>query len=150
MSLKARIQEEMKTAMKAKDKDTLTALKSIKAKIQLAETASGASEELTEAEEFQLLMKEAKQRKDSAQVYQDAGREELAEVELKELAVIEKFLPQQMSDEEISNAVSEIIAKTGATSIKDMGKVMGMASKELAGKADNKKVADFVKKLLNQ
>lgn len=148
MSLKAKIQEEMKLAMKAKNKARLTALKSIKAKIQLAETASGSTEELTEEQEMKLLMKEAKQRKDSADVYKEAGRDDLAEAELVELEVIEGFLPKQMSEEEIEQEVKKVIDQTGASSMKDMGKVMGMASKALAGKADNKIVSGIVKKLL--
>lgn len=149
MSLKAKIQEEMKAAMKAKDKGRLTALKSIKAKIQLAETAEGGSEGLTEEQELKLLTKEAKQRRDSAKVYQEAGRDDLAETELVELAVIEGFLPKQLTDEELEAAVKEIISQTGATSAKEMGKVMGAASKQLAGKADNKKVAALVRSLLS-
>ena len=150
MSLKAKIQEEMKVAMKAKDKTTLTALKSIKAKIQLAETADGKQGELSEEEEVKLLTKEAKQRKDAAVIYQEAGREELAATELAELAVIERFLPKQLTEEELNAAIAEIVTSVGASSPKDMGKVMGVASKQLAGKADGKAVANAVKAALNQ
>jgi len=149
MSLKVQVEADMKTAMKAKDKDTLTALRAIKSAILLAETEEGAKGELTEAQEIKILTKAVKQRKDSAETYQNGGRAELAEKELFELSVIEKFLPKQLSDEEVTAKVKEIIAKVGATSMKDMGKVMGLVSKELAGKADNKKVSAIVKSSLS-
>ncbi|WP_044205084.1 GatB/YqeY domain-containing protein [Flammeovirga sp. OC4] len=148
MSLKAKVQEAMKTAMKNKDKATLGTLKQLKAKIQLAETAQGKDAVLTTEEELKLLMKEAKQRKESAETYQSSGREDLAEVELVELAVIESYLPKQMSDEEISAGVKELIAEVGATSPKDMGKVMGAAGKKFAGVADMKVVSAKVKEAL--
>ncbi|WP_109616565.1 GatB/YqeY domain-containing protein [Sediminitomix flava] len=148
MSLKAKVQEGMKTAMKAKQKDVLSALKQIKAEIQKLETAGGVVGEITEEQEMKLLVKMAKQRKDTATTYQESGREDLAAVELKELEVIEEFLPKQMSEEEVAAEIKAIIEETGASSMKDMGKVMGLASKKLAGKADNKKVSDLVKQLL--
>ncbi|MBD0400438.1 GatB/YqeY domain-containing protein [Flammeovirga sp. EKP202] len=148
MSLKAKVQEAMKTAMKNKDKATLGTLKQLKAKIQLAETAQGKDAVLTTEEELKLLMKEAKQRKESAETYQSSGREDLAEIELVELAVIESYLPKQMSDEEISAGVKELIAEVGATSPKDMGKVMGAAGKKFAGVADMKVVSAKVKEAL--
>ncbi|NME69437.1 GatB/YqeY domain-containing protein [Flammeovirga aprica] len=148
MSLKAKIQEAMKTAMKSKDKATLGTLKQLKAKIQLAETAQGKDAVLTTEEELKLLMKEAKQRKESAETYQSSGREDLAEIELAELKVIESYLPQQMSEEEIVAGVKELIAEVGATSPKDMGKVMGAAGKKFAGVADMKVVSAKVKEAL--
>ncbi|MEN7547050.1 GatB/YqeY domain-containing protein [Rapidithrix thailandica] len=145
MSLKERIDSEIKTAMKAKDKDTLRALRSIKSLIMLAETEKGGGDGLTEDAEMKLLTKAAKQRKDSLDIYQKEGRADLAEKEASELAIIEKFLPEQLSDEEIEKVISEIITQTGAESMKDMGKVMGMATKQLAGKADAKKISEVVK-----
>ncbi len=149
MSLKTLIDADIKTAMKAQDKDTLMALRSIKSKILLAETAEGAGNGLTEAQEMQLLTKEAKQRKDSIAIFEKEGRADLADKEKLELAVIEKYLPQQLSDEEVKATIVAIIAETGATSVKEMGKVMGAASQKLAGKADNKKISELVKSLLS-
>ncbi|MBX2843268.1 MAG: GatB/YqeY domain-containing protein [Flammeovirgaceae bacterium] len=150
MSLKEKVESDMKVAMKAKDKDTLRALRSIKSLILLAETEKGSNEEgLSEEAEMKLLSKASKQRKDSAEIYSKEGRTELAEIELSELAVIEKYLPKQMSDEELEAELKAIITATGATGMKEMGKVMGMASKKLAGKADNKKISMFVKNALS-
>lgn len=149
MSLKTKIEGEIKQAMLAKNKERLTALRSIKSLILLAETEKGAKLELTEDAEIALLTKAAKQRKDSLAIYETQNRADLAAVEKLELEVIEEFLPKQLSEEEITNIVKEIIATTGATSIKEMGKVMGAASKQLAGKADNKLVADIIKSLLS-
>ena len=150
MSLKEKVEAEMKNAMKAKDKQSLQALRGIKSMILLAETEKGKTEGgLSKEAELQLLGKAAKQRRESAEIYQKEGREDLATVELAELKVIEQFLPEQLSDEEISAAIQEIIKQTGASSMKDMGKVMGMAQKKFAGKADNKKVAGLVKALLS-
>lgn len=149
MNLKERVESEMKDAMRARNQLVLQALRSIKSMILLAETAEGRTAGgLTEEEELKLLTKAAKQRKESADTYADKGRQDLAEVELAELAVIERFLPKQMDESEIEAAVKGIIAETGASSIKDMGKVMGQATKALAGKADNQKVSAIVKKLL--
>lgn len=148
MSLKTQVEAEMKTAMKAKDNITLTALRNIKAKLLLAETERPKDTGLSEQEEFQILNKMAKQLKDALAIYEQQGRADLAENEKLELAVIEKFLPQMMTEEELSAAIAELIVRVGATSAKDMGKVMGAASKEFAGKADNKMVSDIVKKLL--
>lgn len=148
MSLKQQIDNDIKEAMKAKDKEQLTALRSIKSMILLAETEKGAKEDLSADAEMKLLMRAAKQRKESADTFQANGREELAKNELAELAVIEKYLPQQMSDTELEAAVKAIIAKTGASGPADMGKVMGVASKELAGKADGKSISTKVKSLL--
>ena len=148
MGLKEQIDSQIKEAMRNKEKDELRALRAIKSLILLAESEER-GKTLSEAEEMQILQKAAKQRKDSLAIYEKEGRTDLASVESSELAIIERFLPEQLSDEEISEKVREVIAKTGATSMKDMGKVMGMASGELSGKADNKKVAEIVKKLLS-
>ncbi|MCS7005530.1 MAG: GatB/YqeY domain-containing protein [Cytophagales bacterium] len=149
MSLKSRVEEEMKNAMKAKDTITLEALRAIKSKILLEQTSKGGNTELTEEQEVKLLQSLIKQRRDSIEQFQKAGRTELAEKELAEIRVIERFLPAQLSEDEVRKILQEIIARVGATSPKDMGKVMGVASKELAGKADNKLIADIVKSLLN-
>ncbi|MFC3879065.1 GatB/YqeY domain-containing protein [Algoriphagus namhaensis] len=149
MSLKQTIESEIKAAMIAKNKSRLTALRAIKSLILLEETKSGAKAEITEEDELKLLTKAAKQRKDSAEIYRGQGRADLLEVEEAELAVIQEFLPKALSDEEIEIAVSKIITESGAEGMKDMGKVMGMASKALAGKADGKVIADKVKALLS-
>lgn len=138
----------MKEAMKLKDKVALESLRAIKSEILLAQTKSGASEELTEDEEIKLLQKLVKQRKESAAVYKEQGRDDLAEPELAQVEIIAQFLPEQMSEDELEKIVAEIISSVGATSMKDMGKVMGMASKQLAGKADGKAISTMVKKLL--
>jgi uncharacterized protein len=148
MSLKQRIDEEIKNAMKAQDKESLPALRAIKSMILLAETETGNKLELTADKEVQLLMKAAKQRKDSADIFKQQNREDLAQVELAQLAIIERFLPKMMSEDELTIALQEIIARSGATSAKEMGKVMGLASKELAGKADNKSISAIIKNLL--
>lgn len=138
----------LKEAMKSKDQTALTALRAVKSAMLLAQTESGAKEELTEEQELKLLQKQVKQRKDSAAVYVDQGREDLAEPELAEAKVIEQFLPEAMSEEDIAKVVEDVIAKTGAEGMKDMGKVMGMASKELAGRADGKTISNIVKAIL--
>ena len=148
MSLKAQIMPAMKVAMKAKDKVTLETLRAIKAELLTAETASGASGEMSEAEEIKLLQKMQKQRKDAAAIYVEQGRADLAADETAQTKVLAKFLPQQMSAEELEKAVVAIIQKVGASSPADMGKVMGVASKELAGKAEGRAIADTVKALL--
>lgn len=149
MSLEKDIMTKMKEAMKAKDTVALESLRAIKSAILLAKTESGASEGLTEDAELKILQKLVKQRKDSAVLYTEQGREDLAEPELAQAAVIEQFLPAQLSQEELEAAVQEIINQTGATSMKDMGKVMGMASKQLGGSSDGKSISTAVKKLLN-
>lgn len=148
MSLKDKVQSAMKDAMKAKDQDALRALRAIKSKILLAATEVGSQDELTEEEELKLLAKEVKQRKDSAAIYKEQDRPDLYDKEVAEIEVIERFLPAQLSDEEVEAKVKAIIAQTGASSMKDMGKVMGMATKEMAGVADPKQVSGLVKKLL--
>lgn len=147
MSLEQKINDGIKAAMLAKDKVKLESLRAVKAAILLAKTAENA-QEIDEAAEIKMLQKLVKQRKETAEIYLNNNRNELAEKELAEAAFIEEFLPKQMSEEEIEAAVKAIIAETGATSMKDMGKVMGMASKQLAGKADGKMISDIVKKLL--
>ena len=141
---------ELKSVKKAKDKVALETLRAIKAELMTAETAAGASGEMAEADEIKLLMKMLKQRKDAAAIYVEQGRADLAEDEIEQTKVLEKFLPQQMSKEELESAVTSIIEKVGASGPSDMGKVMGVASKELAGKAEGRAVADTVKALLNK
>ena len=149
MSVQTKVMEALKEAMKAKDTVALESLRAIKSAILLARTEAGASEELSEADELKLLQKLVKQRKDSAALYTQQGRNDLAEPELAQMAVIEKFLPAQLSEAEVEEALKGIIAQVGATSPKDMGKVMGVATKQLAGKADGKLISDIVKKLLS-
>jgi hypothetical protein len=148
MSLQENIMDKMKEAMKTKDKVALESLRAIKSEILLAQTKSAASSELTEDEEIKLLQKLVKQRKDSAAIYKDQGRNDLVEPELAQVEVISQFLPVQMSDEEVKKVVAEIMKTVGATSMKDMGKVMGLASAQLAGKADGKAISTAVKQLL--
>ncbi|APG60245.1 GatB/YqeY domain-containing protein [Christiangramia salexigens] len=150
MSLQEKVMVEMKAAMRAKDSAKLEALRAVKGAILVANTESSAKDGLSEEEEMKLLQKLVKQRKDSAAIYKEQGREDLAEPELKQAEVIEAFLPEQMSEEEIAAKVDEIIAKTGASGMQDMGKVMGMATGELAGKADGKTISTIVKQRLSQ
>ena len=150
MTLKEQIDQDIKEAMKNKRKDELTALRGIKSLILLAETEKGASGGISEDAEMTLLTRAAKQRRESAEIYRKENRPELAEKEEFELDVISRYLPKQLSAEELSSAVSELIAETGATGPKDMGKVMGIATKRLAGKADGKDIADMVKSKLTQ
>lgn len=148
MALKAKIEGEIKSAMLAKDKDRLRALRSIKSLIMLAETEKGVMSELTEDAEMAILVKAAKQRKDSLDVFEKQGRQDLADVEKQELGVIEEFLPKQMSEDEMRVELEAIVKELGASSMKEMGKVMGIASKKLAGKVDNKKMSEIIKSLL--
>jgi uncharacterized protein YqeY len=148
MSLKAKIDEEIKDAMRSKDSVRLNSLRAIKAKILLEETSKGRTVGLSEEAELKLLASLVKQRRDAVAEYQKAGRTDLLDNELAEIAIIEKFLPAQLSTEEITAIIKNVIAQTGVTSVKEMGKVMGVASKELAGRADNKIVAEIVKSLL--
>lgn len=149
MSLKTTIEQEIKSAMKAKDQASLRALRAIKSAILLMETEEGRSGDISADEEMKLLMKQAKQRKDSIEQFRANGRDDLAQTEQEELEVIERFLPKALSTEELTARIREIISRVGASSVKEMGKVMGVASKELAGLADNKAVSDVVKSLLN-
>ncbi len=150
MSLEAKIMESLKTAMKAKDEVALRTLRAIKAAIIIEKTAEGATGEIDEATEIKMLQKMAKQRKDSLEIFEQQLREDLASKEREELAIIEQFLPAQMSEEEIKQALQLVIAQVGASSMADLGKVMGIASKELAGKADGKLIASLVKELLQK
>lgn len=144
MSLEKDIMAAMKVAMKAKDQTALAALRAVKSEILLAKT-SGDSEELKEEDEIKLVQKLVKQRKDSARIFSEQNREDLSEPELAQAAVLEKFLPEQLSEEDVTAVIKEIISKTGAAGMKDMGKVMGMANKELAGKADGRTISTVVK-----
>ncbi|WP_452601789.1 GatB/YqeY domain-containing protein [Pontimicrobium sp. MEBiC06410] len=145
MGLQQDLMTALKAAMKAKDQTALTALRAVKSAILLAKTESGAQEELTEAQELKILQKQVKQRKDSAAVFLEQGREDLAKPELAEAEVIAQFLPEAMSEEEITKVVEETIAKIGAEGMKDMGKVMGIVNGQLAGKADGKTISTIVK-----
>jgi len=149
MSLQVKVMEAMKTAMKEKDTQSLEALRAVKAALLMAQTENGSKEEITEAEEIKLLQKQVKQRKDSAAIYKEQGRDDLADPELAQAAVIEQFLPAQMSEEEVAKVVDAVIAETGASSMKDMGKVMGITNTKLAGKADGKTISTVVKARLS-
>jgi len=148
MSLTDKINNDLKEAMKAKQADRLLALRAIKSEILLAQTSGGATE-LTEEGEIKILQKLVKQRKDSAETYQKAGRTELYEKEIGEIAFIEVYLPAQLSEDELTEIINTVIANTGASSIKDMGKVIGMVNKEVAGRAEGKVIAQKVKEILS-
>jgi uncharacterized protein YqeY len=148
MNLFDTISEEIKKAMLAKDKVRLEALRGIKKEFLEAKTAKGANDELSDETAIAILQKMVKQRKDSADIYTSQGRPDLAEDEIAQIKVIQDFLPSQLSAEELEAAVKKIIAEVGATSMKDMGKVMGVATKELAGKAEGRAISEMVKKLL--
>ncbi len=147
MSLEVKINEAIIAGMKAQDKATLRALRGIKSAIMLVKT-DGSGNIIDEAKEIQILQKLLKQRKDSLEIYVKQNREDLAVIEREEIAVIEKYLPQALSNEEIEENIKQIIKETGAESMKDMGKVMGLASKSMAGQADGKLISEIVKKLL--
>ncbi|MBZ9651885.1 GatB/YqeY domain-containing protein [Psychroflexus montanilacus] len=149
MALEQEVMQKMKEAMKAKDSVALASLRSIKSEILKAKTATSSKEDMSEADELKLVQKLVKQRKDSAQTYKEQNRDDLAEAELAEVKVIEQFLPAQLSEEEIDKEVKSIIEDTGADSMKDMGKVMGLASQRLAGKADGKTISKIVKENLS-
>lgn len=148
MSLEQKVMTELKAAMLAKDEAALRSLRAIKAAILLAKTSEGAGRDLKEEDEIKMLQKMVKQRKDSLEIFQQQNRPELAKKEEEEIAVIENFLPKQLSADEIKAVLTKIIAETGATSPADMGKVMGAATRELAGKADGKTISGLVKELL--
>lgn len=148
MSLEVQVMAEMKEAMKAKNEGVLRSLRAIKAEIIKAKTDPGANGVIDEATEQKFLQKMMKQRKDSFEIFTQQGRADLADKEKEEMEVIEKFLPKQLSSEEIKTALAAIIAETGATNAADLGKVMGIASKQLAGKADGKTISALVKELL--
>lgn len=148
MALQDKIDQDIKLAMLAKDNARLRGLRAIKAAILLAKTEKGHAETLTQDTETRVLQKLAKQRKESAEIYQQQSRDDLYQIEMEELAVIESYLPKQRSREEIERAVKQIIAESGASSPKDMGKVMGLANQQLAGEADGKTIAEIAKALL--
>jgi uncharacterized protein YqeY len=148
MSLQEKVMGAMKTAMKDKDQTALAALRAIKSEILLAQT-SGSEAAMTEADEIKILSKLVKQRKDSAAIYTEQNRPDLAEPELAQAEVISKFLPEQLSEQEIAKAIDAIIIQTGASGMKDMGKVMGLATGQLAGKADGKTISNIVKQKLS-
>ena len=150
MAILEKIEAEIKDALKNKKKERLEALRSVKTALWNAKTEKGANQQLTEDKEIQVLQKQMKQRKESAEVYDQQGRRELAETERKEAEVIGEFLPEPISDEELTNIIRGIIEETGASSMKDMGKVMGIANRQLAGKAEGKAIADKVKSMLSQ
>ena len=148
MSLSIQIMDEIKNAMRAKDTLALEALRAIKAEILLAQTASGSVSEITEADEIKILQKLVKMRKDSYEIFTKQNRADLAEPELAQIAVIEKFLPAQLSENEVEVIIAKIITETGASGIASMGKVMGLASAQIGGQAEGKTISSIVKKLL--
>jgi len=150
MSLEEKVMQLMKEAMKAKDEALLRSVRAIKAEIIKAKTEPGANGVITEDGELKILQKMVKQRKDSLSIFQEQNRTDLAQKEMEEIGVLEKFLPAQLSQAELETAIAAIIATVGASSIQDLGKVMGSASKQLAGKADGKAIAEAVKALLNK
>ncbi len=149
MSLQEKVMTEMKAAMKAKDSVALESLRAIKSAILLAQTDKGAGGALSEEDEVKLVQKLVKQRKDSAAIFTEQGRSDLAEPELAQVAVIEKFLPEQLTEEEIEKVVVQTIDSISASGMQDMGKVMGIVSKELAGQADGKTISTIVKQKLS-
>lgn len=148
MILFDQISEDIKAAMKARDKVRLETLRNIKKVFLEAKTAPGANDTLADADALKIIAKLAKQGKETAKTYSDAGRQDLVDAELAQVEVLESYLPKQLSQEEIEAEVKRIIAEVGATSMKEMGKVMGSASKQLAGKADGRVISEIVKKLL--
>lgn len=149
MTLEQQIQEDIKAAMKAKDSVAMNAVRAVKGEILLFKTAEGGSGEVTDENVLKMIRKLVKQRRESAEQYVAAGRKELADNELAEAAVIEKYLPKQLSEAEVEAKVKEIIAELGATSLKEMGKVMGVANSALAGQADGRTISGIVRKLLS-
>ncbi|MGV3508325.1 MAG: GatB/YqeY domain-containing protein [Sphingobacteriaceae bacterium] len=147
--LEQTINQEIKAAMLAKNEARLRGLRAIKAALLLAKTEKGASEEISEDTEIKVLQKLAKQRRESAEIYKSQNRDDLFTIEVEELEVIESFLPKQLSREEVESQIKTIINSSGASSVKDMGKVMGLANKQLAGKADGKMISEIVKQLLS-
>jgi uncharacterized protein YqeY len=148
MSLINQVDQDIKQAMLAKQPDRLRGLRAIKSAVLLARTEKGAAEKLTEEAEIKVLQKLIKQRKESADIYKSQNREDLYDIEMEEMRVIEPYLPKQMSHEEIEAYLKDLVGRVGATSVKDMGKVMGAANKELAGKADGRTISEVVKQLL--
>jgi len=148
MSLQTQIMDVMKDAMRSKDTVALEALRAIKSELLLAQTATGSKEEISEADEIKILQRLVKMRKDSAEIFTTQNRPDLAAPELAQIAVIEKFLPAQLSEAEIETIIAKIIAETGASGIASMGKVMGLASAQIGGQAEGKTISAIVKKLL--
>jgi uncharacterized protein YqeY len=150
MELEKVINEDIKATMLARDAKKLEALRAIKAALLLEKTKDGTTGEIPDSIEVTLLQKLVKQRKESAEIYKGANREDLAEKELYDASIIEKYLPQQLPEEQVREVIQKIISETGASSMKEMGKIMGLANKELAGKADNKLISTFIKELLSK
>lgn len=150
MSLQVQIDQDIKSAMLAKDASRLRGLRAIKAALLVAKTEKGGADSLSEDIEVKVLQRLVKQRKESADIYKTQNREDLHLIEIEELAVIEAFLPKQLDSAAIEDCVKKAIAQTGATNMKDMGKVMGIVNAELAGKADGKAISEMVKTLLSQ
>ena len=148
MSLQTKIMDVMKDAMRSKDTIALEALRAIKSELLLAQTSTGSKEEISESDEIKILQKLVKMRKDSAEIYTKQNRPDLAEPELAQIAIIEQFLPVQLSEEQVESIVSKIISETGASGIASMGKVMGLASAQIGGQAEGKTISAIVKKLL--
>ena len=148
MNLEEKINNDIKAAMLSREQEKLEAIRAVKAAILLEKSKESGTGSMDEATEMKILQKLVKQRKESAEVYTAGKREDLAKKELFEASIIEKYLPQQMSQEEVTDIIQKIITTSGASSMKDMGRVMGLASKEFAGKADNKMISDIVKRLL--
>lgn len=148
MSLQAKLMDVMKDAMRSKDTVALEALRAIKSELLLAQTSTGSKEEISEADEIKILQRLVKMRKDSAEIFTTQNRPDLAEPELAQIAVIEQFLPAQLSEAEVEAIVAKIIAETGASGIASMGKVMGLASAQIGGQAEGKTISAIVKKLL--
>ena len=148
MSLQKEVMEQMKAAMKSKDKVALESLRALKSEFLLANT-SGSNAEMSEADELKIVQKLVKQRKDSAAIFVEQDRDDLADPELAQAKILEQFLPQQLSEEDLKKVIGEIVSQTGATSMRDMGKVMGIASKQLGGKADGKAISMVVKEMLS-
>jgi hypothetical protein len=149
MNLFDQINEDIKSAMKSREKEKLEALRGIKKVLLEAKTAAGSTGELSDQEVLKIIQKLAKQGKDSANIYKEQGREDLYQQEITQVEVFESYLPSMLSDEELTKAIQQIILQTGASGMKDMGKVMVIASKSLAGQADGKDIAEKVKKMLN-
>lgn len=147
MSLEEKIMEDLKVAMKAQDKASMRGLRAVKSALLLLKT-DGSGKEITPEREIQLLQKLVKQRRESIAIFEKENRTDLADVEKEEVAVIEKYLPEALSEEELEKFIKSLILSSGASSVKDMGKVIGLASKELAGKADGRAISDMVKKCL--
>lgn len=148
MSLESTINQDIKTAMLAKDETSLRSLRAVKAALLLAKTEKGASTEISEEAEMKVLQKLVKQRKESSDIYKTQGRDDLYQIEVDEIEVIEKYLPKQMSQEELSVYIKGLMEKLNVTSVKEMGKIMGVANKELSGKADGKAISETIKSLL--